>query len=153
MNYHTPSDYKKDADKALFEFDDIAKKTEIQYFLIAGTCLGFVRDKGYIKGDNDIDIGIKCSGEKREEFFRELEKSGFIKNGVPCARPGINIHFLKNKILVDVFFAGKNVENPYADSFRKIPYNNREFNVFKKTEEYLTHVYGNWKIKGLKKAL
>lgn len=153
MNYHSPSTAKQDADKVLFEFDDIARKMGILYFLVAGTCLGFVRDKGYIKGDNDIDIGIKCGGEKREEFFTELQKSGFIKDGVPCARLGINRHFLKNKILIDVFFAGKNIENPYAGSFRKIVYNGRAFDIFAKAEEYLAHIYGNWKIKGLKKAV
>lgn len=145
MAYHNPFKSKEDADKVLFEFDDVARKMGIQYFLIAGTCLGFIRDKDYIKGDNDIDVGIKCGKERRKQFFRELEKSGFIRNGVPCARRGINIHFLRNKTLVDVFIAGKNVENPYANSFRKIAYNGREFNIFKNAEGYLAHKYGNWK--------
>lgn len=142
MSCHFPFDYKKDANKVLFEFDEIARKMGIQCFLLAGVCLGFVRDKGYIKGDNDIDVGIKCSKEKREKFFRKLEKSGFRRG----ATPGGNRHYLKNKILIDVFFRGKNIQNPYADSFRKIVYNKREFNVFKKVEEYLTSKYGKWKI-------
>lgn len=142
MSYHFPFDHKKDADKVLFEFDDIARKMGIQYFLVAGACLGFVRDKSYIKGDNDIDVGIKCNGEEREKFFRKLERSNF-KRG---ATPGANRHYLKNKILIDVFFRGKNIENPYANSFRKIVYNKREFNVFKKVEEYLAHKYGKWKV-------
>jgi phosphorylcholine metabolism protein LicD len=38
---------------------DLLDKNEVEFFLFAGTCLGAVRDKGFISWDKeDIDLGL-----------------------------------------------------------------------------------------------
>jgi phosphorylcholine metabolism protein LicD len=66
----------ENAKRLLFELDDIMRSLEIPYFLYAGTCLGAVREKGFIKIDRDVDIAIL------EENFRpgEIIKSLFYNN-------------------------------------------------------------------------
>ena len=45
--------------------DDICKRENLKYFLAAGSCLGAVRDHGFIDWDDDIDIWMK-----REDYIK-----------------------------------------------------------------------------------
>lgn len=49
----------------LLDIDKICKKHDIPYFLIAGTCLGAVRHRGFIPWDDDLDIGMMRSDYER----------------------------------------------------------------------------------------
>ena len=49
----------------LKDFDAIAKKHGIPYYLAAGTLLGAIRHEGFIPWDNDVDVSIM-----REDFER-----------------------------------------------------------------------------------
>lgn len=124
------------ADKLLNEYWDIATSLNIQTFLYYGTCLGFVRDGGYIIGDNDIDVGIL--GGLKELTARLVEK-GFINRRTY----GKNRHFLKYGILFDVNFNFYN--RNFFQSFDKVNYKNRDYNVPHPVEEYLKARYGDWK--------
>ena len=48
----------RDTVKALELLSNICEKHNIDYYLLAGSCLGGVRHKGMIPWDDDIDVGI-----------------------------------------------------------------------------------------------
>lgn len=56
--------------RILIDFDKICKENNITYFIIAGTLLGAVREKGFIPWDDDIDIVM---------FPKEIKK---LKNAI-----------------------------------------------------------------------
>jgi len=144
------------ADECLFEFDDIARKVGIIYFLVYGTCVGFVRDNGYAKGDNDIDVGITCPEEERSRFFEELEEADFERSYVITDREPPNVlphaHFLKRGVLVDIWYFVAPEHKAFLELGRTVVYKGRAFNVPARVEEYLEFMYGNWRIPEKKKA-
>ena len=131
------------AEKLLNEYWDIAEKLKIQTFLLCGTCLGFVRDGGFIIGDNDIDVGILGG---LEDLAAKLIENGFVKKTM---WPGRNCHFLKYEILLDVTFG---LPPQFLQTFDRVIYKDRAYNVPHPVEEYLTAFYGNWKIRDLRKV-
>lgn len=137
---------KNSADKALFEFADIAEKLGITWFLALGTCLGMVRDGGYIKGDNDIDLGVVCLQETLAGLLKNLAAHGF-KLGKTFLNPGdeLNRHFYKYGVLLDVFFAFRDDTTPFLNSFAKVKYCGREFNVPYPVDDYLKSEFGDWR--------
>ena len=62
--------------EALEYLTQILDRNNIKYFLLAGSCLGAVRHKGFIPWDDDIDIGIFNEGYDRFEtvLIQELPK-------------------------------------------------------------------------------
>lgn len=126
------------ADKLLNQYWGIAESLKIKTFLLEGTCLGFVRDGGYIIGDNDIDVGI-LNG--LEELSKELVKNGFISKQSSQKSQ----HFVKDDILLDIWSGFNNQK--FLQSFDKVTYNGREYDVPHPVEEYLKSFYGDWKIK------
>lgn len=137
-----PYDNKDKADKALFEFDDLAKSCGIKCSLVIGTCLGFIRGGGYIKGDNDIDIAIMCSDGKKDELFKKLIVAGFRRGLVFGKR---NTHFHKYSIDIDIWLR-KHAKSPFLSELREIEYQGRKFNIPKQTKKYLKYTYGNWRV-------
>lgn len=131
------------ADKVLDEYMGIAEDLGIQTFLLFGVVLGLIRDgTPYIEGDNDIDVGILGNFEKLKI---ELIKNGFIWKHAWKT----NTHFLKYNILFDVFssFHDKRLfQSPkFFQSFDKITYKNKEYNVPHPVEEYLKETYNDWR--------
>ena len=62
--------------EALEYLTQILDRNNIKYFLLAGSCLGAVRHKGFIPWDDDIDIGIFNEDYDRFEtvLIQELPK-------------------------------------------------------------------------------
>jgi len=132
------------ADKLLNEYCNIAESLKIKTFLCFGTCLGFIRDDGYIKYDNDIDVGISRG---INELGVKLEKNGFIIKRSPCLK---SWHFLKYKILLDIFTNFPESHWKYFQSFDKVTYKGKIYNVPHPVEKYLKTLYGNWKTRKLR---
>jgi len=147
MRYHPyenidPFKIPETADKLLNEYWDIAKSLGIKTFLWHGTCLGFIRGDGYIANDNDIDVGI-LNG--LEELTLALVKADFIDKGIQKR----SRHFLRYGILLDINFNFSDKE--FLQSFSKIVYKGRSFNVPHPVEEYLKARYGDWRAEKFRK--
>lgn len=126
----------KTADQLLNEFFDIAKGLGLVSFLWQGTCLGLVRDGTYIKGDNDIDVGIL---KGIEELTEALIKNGFERKSdhTTCR------HFLKYGILLDVSYIFHNME--FIRSPGIMIYKDRNYYIPDPITDYLKSAYGDWR--------
>jgi len=153
--------------KAFKEFKDVADSLEIEFFLIYGTLLGAIRDKGFVKGDTDIDVGVKHEEliPKIQELRNKLLEKGFVVYGFSYPYDycrALNIY--KYETLIDI----RNFETVGEDTFlqridsnrfdianvfpkeiftpyRKIQFYNMKVNVPQKAEKWLEINYGDWK--------
>ena len=149
MYVRNPCDAKELANKGLDEFVEAIKSLRVKYFLSAGTCLGFVRDGGYIKGDYDLDFIIDCTEEQFQKLTEALIACGF-QTPIDC----IDHHkFCKYNIVYDVFqkkvYQKKELRGylKFLEAPQRITYNGKEYNVPSPVEEYLEFKYGNWIIR------
>jgi len=131
------------ADRILDEFFQVTKQLKIRACLAYGLCLGFVRDGGYIDGDNDLDVVVVCNKEEKTKLIDMLKENGFSR-GSSFPFPSNNIHFHKDKILIDVYFrrSGK-----FYLKFDSVQYRGKSYSVPCPVEEYLSKCYSNWEIK------
>lgn len=72
---------KERAKQVLFDIIDIFEKYNIEYFLFLGTLLGAVREKDFIEGDNDIDIGILDCFWNNPYLYKKVAKD-LLKKGL-----------------------------------------------------------------------
>ena len=137
-----PSTIPAVADTILDEFIGIAKELRLPVYLAFGLCLGFVRDKGYIVGDNDLDVAVVTpTGGFTPDMGDMLKKHGFTrKQAYPP--PSNNTHFIKNNILLDIY--SRNNGGFYIAG-STVEYKKRVYPVPHPVEAYLTNVYDTWK--------
>jgi len=137
MKWVNPFAHKSEADSNLEEFSDIATGLDIKHFLYAGTCLGFVRDGGYIPWDCDIDVGVLCTEEKLNQLTEALIEHGFRKHS--C----MPLFFKKRRIVMGVFTIFPPSQIVFLNELDTVEYGGREYFVPHPVEEFLAFAYGD----------
>ena len=137
------------ADRILDEYFQIMKNLKIRTCLSYGLCLGFVRDGKYIDGDNDLDLVAVINNDSRDILVKAMTENGFNEGKTFGTEPIRNIHFYKDKILVDVFFRrpGK-----FYVRFDEVKYKGKTYPIPHPIEDYLSACYTNWKVPELQTA-
>lgn len=156
--------------------NEILEKSNISYFFTYGTLLGLIRDNGFIKHDNDLDIGIlKTDDFSWDELSSLLSKSGLAKlhefgiDGKVTEQTytykGTGIDFFLyeyegDKMISYVYFKKEDFEykNDYERSvskmissqitdFKYVVNNGVRFRIPENAEEYLQDIYSEtWRI-------
>ncbi|MHA1150986.1 MAG: LicD family protein [Promethearchaeota archaeon] len=147
-------DMKQTMKNTLFKFDDICKELGITFFLLQGTCLGFYRDGGFIPGDGDIDLYVKCSKKKLIKLFEECEKrqiypeKNCFSNVFENAKgEEINRHLKVGSYWIDCYFKMLDDRKMFMIKTDKVEVFGRTFNCPHPVDAYLTLEFGNWKVK------
>ena len=141
MALRPPFKDKKIADKLLEDWDDACNEVNIPHFLVLGTCLGFHRDKGYIKGDSDLDVGVLCDPQRLVLLTNALARRRIADKG----RLQVNINFGRNDMLLDVWHKFGPLHHKYLDKLDTVIYEGREYNTPGPIEDYLEFTYFDWK--------
>jgi len=162
LRYFNPYNVKEDADKMLEEWDDVCNELGIKHLLIYGTCLGFYRDGGYIKHDNDIDVAVICSPSEHEAMTSALLELGFYGRVHSGTNKVEDKSYFKHEVMLGINYIPNSL--PWAlehwareeffafSSFDTIAYNGREYNVIHPVETYLEWMYGDWRTPELRPA-
>lgn len=133
------------ADSVLFEFLDLCYNRHLVSYICLGTALGFHRNKGYLKGDPDIDVFILGDKNIRNTLLNDLSINGFVLNSIPGAAPSLNVHTVKNGILLDIWFKQRKDYTAFYQGNDFISYKSRRLRIPFNIEKYLTCIYGDWK--------
>ena len=98
--------YDKSGLKVLKDFDDLMTKHHIHYSVFAGTLLGAVREKGFLKHDIDIDT-VMFDGDYNARVRNLLYDKGFrllrsfeVEDGTI----GREETYIKDGVTIDIYF-------------------------------------------------
>lgn len=149
----------------LLAIDTIFKKVGAKMFLLYGTALGAYRDKDFLPGDEDLDLG-SFDVSLRDKVAEEMRQAGFEVSTcwdekIKGYRESEMIHAWHD-IHVDIFFfrkkeegyvANRSVEEePFVilppkttESFEPVTLLGKEFSVLSPIEPYLEFCYEDWK--------
>lgn len=150
--------------------------TDIEAFCTFGTMLGFIRDGGFIKSDNDIDMGIlktdsfswkkleqilNKAGMKKIKYFTcegEITEQTYICNHVTIdfflyipegTEMSVNIYFRREgkSYSSNKEFELRRRKGVIVRNIRKVNVNGLEVLLPENSEEYLEETYGkSWKV-------
>lgn len=166
--------FRKNGVKTLAHVLEVIDKYDIPAFAAYGTLLGFIRDKGFIKHDGDIDIGVLPGPWDAKRLLQVLINEGFSFAFAFSYEGKITEFKVKyNSVYIDFFFyeekdgkffAGSyhyfpNVKYPtvYANSAQRVcepkiktltrtEVYGMKFPVPENAEYVLGELYGNWRV-------
>ena len=143
---------------------DILDNLKINYFLTSGILLGAVRDNDFIKWDWDIEISV-FSNEflpKIDLISNKLQEAKFVIDKIIRNKDNLKIDFIgsySKEVTAYTIYAYKyskirnvywrkelSIPSRFLENFSTINFVGREFNCPINLDEYLTFVYGDWKI-------
>lgn len=90
----------------LKEFDSLMTGNRINYTVFAGTLLGAVREKGFLKHDIDIDTAVFYK-DYTDSFVELLSHAGFAlvhEYKIEGGKLGLEQTFKKNGVSIDIFY-------------------------------------------------
>lgn len=113
----------------------------IKYYIDCGTLLGAIRDKGFCKGDTDVDIMTSKNGiNEIRLLLPKLEKLGFIS--FRNSSTWMAMSLLRKGEYIDIYTHWPQI--PFE--LVCYPFLGTQFPIPKYYDEYLTELYGNWKV-------
>ena len=145
------------AKMVLIEAKQILDKLGIVFFLRQGTCLGAIRDHGFIPWDDDLDLGSVFGLHGFSEKSVDRVVAAFRKNGffakvehhnqyiyVPMIKSAVRVDWMCYRILDDSIFHYPGVRLPVRlfTNLKEIEFLEEKFNVPNPPEEYLLLKYG-----------
>ena len=142
-------DEQRDAVRALEIFSDICEKHNIDYYLLAGTCLGGVRHKGMIPWDDDIDVGVPNEEyDKLNQVIAEELPEPYVWKNECDSYPRFYGKIIKDHVgCVDVFRLVKFPDNTVVRKiiwlFRKFLFRAINIKYCQKTHPFSRHYITN----------
>lgn len=106
--------FQKNALQVLREFDDALTSNNLRYSVFAGTLLGAVREKGFLKHDLDIDCAMFYS-DYSQKVDEALFAKGFKKFHsflVDDGKSGMEETYIKDGVSIDIFYIYSDDEYP-----------------------------------------
>lgn len=135
-----PYIFKSMADALLEDWHDVCVALNLPHFLLFGTCLGMIRDKGYIKGDTDLDVGVLCGSRGLKLLTEGLAAKGIVDGG----RLTYNVNYVRG-VMLDVWWDFGPLHIEYLEKLDTILYEGIEYNVPGPVEDYLEFVFDDWR--------
>jgi hypothetical protein len=144
--------------ESLFRVDRALKAAGLKPFLVSGTLLGAIREKGLIEGDNDLDLGVMAEEATDEQVASVLREHPFLQSVYNLGhlvqatdRNGtvidIFIHYRENGRVWHGTAVHKWDNTPFQ--LDEIQLDSHVYYIPDNPDLYLDENYGNWRERAL----